>query len=111
MTIVPFALIFVLLGIFQISTSSPTVRTNSDELRICLSSSLSSSTRTIYPCDTLANQNSQCDHFNVSRLSNVNGGRISHAPAVVVYAMNSTDVQNVVKCATKLDYTLWEQHI
>jgi FAD/FMN-containing dehydrogenase len=32
------------------------------------------------------------------------GGRISHSPAVIVYATNSSDVQNVVKCATKLDY-------
>ena len=29
---------------------------------------------------------------------------IAHSPAVIVYAMNSIDVQNVVKCATKLDY-------
>jgi FAD/FMN-containing dehydrogenase len=32
------------------------------------------------------------------------GGRVSHSPAVIVYATDSSDVQNVVKCATKLDY-------
>ena len=82
-------------------------RTNNNDLQTCLSSSLPLTTRALYPCNTLANHNSsqyQCDHFNVSRLSSVRGGRISHSPAVVVYAMDNSDVQNVVKCATKLDY-------
>ncbi|CAF1042970.1 unnamed protein product [Rotaria sordida] len=82
-------------------------RTNNDDLQTCLSSSLPLSIRTIYPCSTLANQNSsqyQCDHFNVSGLSSVRGGRISHFPAVIVYATDSNNVQNVVKCATKLNY-------
>ena len=82
-------------------------RTNNDDLQECLSLSLPLSIRTVYPCNTLTNQNSsqyQCDHFNVSRLSSVRGGRISHSPAVIVYVTDSTDIQNVVKCATKLNY-------
>ncbi|CAF4971518.1 unnamed protein product [Rotaria sp. Silwood1] len=87
--------------------NSKLARTNNDDLQTCLSLSLPLSIRTIYPCSTLANQNSsqyQCDHFNVNELSSVRGGRISHFPAVIVYATNSNDVQNVVKCATKLNY-------
>ncbi|CAF0835223.1 unnamed protein product [Rotaria sordida] len=87
--------------------NSKLARTNNDDLQTCLSSSLPLSIRTIYPCSTLANQNSsqyQCDHFNVNGLSSVRGGRISHFPAVIVYATDSNDVQNVVKCATKLNY-------
>jgi FAD/FMN-containing dehydrogenase len=79
------------------------VRINNNDLEECLSSSI----RRVYPCNTLTNQNSsqyQCDHFNVSGLSSVRGGRISHSPAVIVYVKNSIDVQNVVKCATKLNY-------
>ncbi|CAF4937697.1 unnamed protein product [Rotaria sp. Silwood1] len=82
-------------------------RTNNNDLQKCLSSSLPLSIRTVYPCSTLTNQNNsqyQCDHFNVSGLSSVRGGRISHSPAVIVYATSSSDIQNVVKCATKLDY-------
>ncbi|CAF1386924.1 unnamed protein product [Adineta steineri] len=82
-------------------------RVNNDDLRECLSSSLPLSIRAVYPCNTLTNQNSfqyQCDHFNVSRLSSNRGGRISHSPAVVVYTSGSSDIQNVVKCATKLNY-------
>ena len=84
-------------------------RTNNNDLQTCLSSSSLLSTRTVYPCSTLTNQNSfqyQCDHFNASELSAIRGGRISHSPAVVVYATDSSDVQNVVKCATKLSYTV-----
>ncbi|CAF0812158.1 unnamed protein product [Rotaria sordida] len=87
--------------------NSKLARTNNDDLQTCLSSSLPLSIHTIYPCSTLANQNSsqyQCDHFNVNGLSSVRGGRISHFPAVIVYATDSNDVQNVVKCATKLNY-------
>ncbi|CAF3748450.1 unnamed protein product, partial [Rotaria sp. Silwood1] len=87
--------------------NSKLARTNNDDLQTCLSLSLPLSIRTIYPCSTLANQNSsqyQCDHFNVNELSSVRGGRISHFPAVIVYATDSNDVQNVVKCATKLNY-------
>ncbi|CAF1332243.1 unnamed protein product [Rotaria sordida] len=104
----------VLVYIFQttVTRASPAVdykftRTNNDDLQKCLSSSLPSSIRTVYPCNTLTNQNSsqyQCEQFNVIRLSSIHGGRISHSPAVIVYVSNSTDVQNVVKCATKLDY-------
>jgi hypothetical protein len=101
---VNFALIFFLLYVIQVAAISPAERTNNNDLRTCLSSLLPLSIRTVYPCDTLTNQNSQCDHFNVSRLSSIRGGRISHSPAVIVYAMNSRDVQNVVKCATKFDY-------
>ncbi|CAF1470230.1 unnamed protein product [Didymodactylos carnosus] len=82
-------------------------RTNNNDLQTCLSSSLPLSIRTIYPCNTLTNQNSsryQCDHFNVSRLSSIRGGRISHLPAVIVYATDSSDAQNVAKCASKLNY-------
>ncbi|CAF1386763.1 unnamed protein product [Adineta steineri] len=82
-------------------------RVNNDDLRECLSSSLPLSIRAVYPCNTLTNQNSfqyQCDHFNVSRLSSNRGGRISHSPAVVVDVTDSSDIQNVVKCATKLNY-------
>jgi FAD/FMN-containing dehydrogenase len=85
------------------------VRANNNELQACLSSSLPSSVRTIYPCITSTNQNSsqyQCDHFNVSSLSAHDGGRIPHSPAVVVHVTNSSDVQKVVKCATKLNYTV-----
>jgi hypothetical protein len=99
-----FSLVFFLLYVFQIPPSFHTARTDNSELRKCLLSSLPPSIRTVYPCDTLTNQNIQCDHFNVSQLSSMSGGRISHSPAVIVYAMNSSDVQNVVKCATKLDY-------
>ena len=93
-----------LLYAFQILSSSHAARINNDELRTCLASSFPLSTRTIYPCYTLANQNSPCDHFNITELSSVRGGRIFHSPAVIVDAMDSRDVQNVVKCATKLDY-------
>ncbi|CAF1430529.1 unnamed protein product [Rotaria sordida] len=89
--------------------NSKLARTNNDDLQTCLSSSLPFSIRTIYPCSTLANQNSsryQCDHFNVNELSSVRGGRIAHFPAVIVYATDSNDVQNVVKCATKLNYII-----
>ncbi|CAF0976835.1 unnamed protein product [Adineta steineri] len=82
-------------------------RTNNNDLQKCLSSSLSSSVYTIYPCNTLENQNSsqyKCDHFDVNSLLGIRGGRIPHLPAVIVYVMNSNDVQNVVKCATKLNY-------
>jgi hypothetical protein len=106
--------VILLVCVFQIvfiksndGTNYKFARTNNNDLQRCLSSSLASSTHTVYPCDTLANQNSseyQCDHFNVSRLSSIRGGRIPHSPAVVVYAMNSNDVQNVVKCATKFNY-------
>ncbi|CAF1145427.1 unnamed protein product [Adineta ricciae] len=34
------------------------------------------------------------------------GSRILHSPAVVVYAMTTWDVQNIVKCATKLNYVV-----
>jgi FAD/FMN-containing dehydrogenase len=37
-------------------------------------------------------------------LSSIRGGRIPHSPAVIVYATDSSDLQNVVKCATKFDY-------
>ena len=82
-------------------------RTNNNDLHRCLSSSLAPSIHTIYPCNTLENENSSqynCDHFNVSGLSSMRGGRILHSPAVVVYAMSSSDVQNVVKCAVNLNY-------
>jgi len=92
------------LYVIQVAAISLAERTNNNDLRTCLASSLPSSIRTVYPCDTLTNQNSQCDHFNVSRLSSVSGGRIPHSPAVIVYATDSSDVQNVVKCATKFDY-------
>ncbi|CAF0797248.1 unnamed protein product [Adineta steineri] len=80
---------------------------NNNKLHKCLSLSLPFSTRIIYPCNTLTNQNSfqyQCTHFNVSSLSSILGGRISHSPAVIIYPKDSSDVQNVVKCATKLNY-------
>jgi hypothetical protein len=99
-----FAWISFLLSVFSIEASPRAVRTNNNELRQCLSDSLPPSVRTIYPCDTLANQNTQCDHFNASRLSSMSGGRIPHSPAVIVNVTNSNDVQNVVKCAAKLDY-------
>ncbi|CAF3819336.1 unnamed protein product [Rotaria sp. Silwood1] len=105
-----FLTVYVFLIIFitkYYRTNSKLARTNNDDLQKCLSSSLPSSIRTIYPCSTLANQNRsqyQCDHFNVNGLSSVHGGRISHFPAVIVYAMDSNDVQNVIKCATKLNY-------
>ncbi|CAF3350010.1 unnamed protein product, partial [Rotaria socialis] len=88
-------------------TNSTLARNGNDDLQKCLSSLLPSSIRTIYPCSTLANQHSsqyQCEHFNIDQLSCIRGGRISHFPAVIVYAMNSNDVQNVVRCATKLNY-------
>ncbi|CAF3307954.1 unnamed protein product [Rotaria sp. Silwood2] len=104
----------VLVYVFQntFATGSPRAnykftRTNNDDLQECLSSSLPLSIRSIYPCNTLTNQNSsqyQCDHFNVSGLSSIHGGRISHSPAVIIHVTNSSDVQKVVKCATKLDY-------
>ena len=84
-------------------------RRNNNDLHRCLSSSLAPSAHTIYPCNTLENENSpqyKCDHFNVSRLSSMRGGRILHSPAVVVYAMSSSDVQNMVKCAVNLNYTV-----
>jgi hypothetical protein len=85
------------------------VRKNNNDLHKCLSSSLSSSTRTIYPCNTSINQNSskyRCIHFDVTTLASMRGSQIPHSPAVVVYVKDSKDVQNVVKCATKLDYML-----
>ena len=63
--------------------------------------------RTVYPCATLANQNSsqyRCDHFDISELSAILSGRTSQSPAVVLYATNSNDVQAAVRCATKLNY-------
>ncbi len=103
-----------LVYIFQITLATASRRinykfskTNNNDLQTCLSSLLPLSVRTIYPCNTLTNQNSfryQCDHFNVSRLSSIHGGRIPHSPAVVIYATDSSDVQNVLKCATKLNY-------
>jgi FAD/FMN-containing dehydrogenase len=84
-------------------------RTNNNDLQTCLSLSLPLSIRTVYPCNTSPNQNSsqyQCDNFDVSSLSYVRGGRIPHSPAVLVYVRDSSDVQNVVKCATKLNYTV-----
>ncbi|CAF0800370.1 unnamed protein product [Adineta steineri] len=80
---------------------------NNNKLHKCLSLSLPLSTRIIYPCNTLTNQNSfqyRCTHFNVSSLSSILGGRISHSPAVIIYPSDSSDVQNIVKCATKLNY-------
>jgi hypothetical protein len=65
------------------------------------------SVRTIYLCKTLENQNSsqyECDDFNVSQLSSIHGGRIDHSPGVIVYVRDSIDVQNVLKCARKLNY-------
>ncbi|CAF1130743.1 unnamed protein product, partial [Didymodactylos carnosus] len=104
----------VLLCIFQIIFNSANrhdnvnfSKTNNNDLQKCLSLSLPLSIRTIYPCNTLTNQNSsryKCDHFNVSSLSSIRGGRISHSPAVIVYATDNSDVQNVVKCASKLNY-------
>ena len=103
-----------ILYVFQITlitassrTSYKFARINNNDLQTCLSSSLPLSVRTVYPCETLANQNSsqyQCEHFNVDELSGIGGGQISHSPAVIVYARNSSDVQNVVKCASKLNY-------
>jgi hypothetical protein len=82
-------------------------KTNNNDLQKCLSSSLPLTVRTVYPCDTSENQNSsqyQCDQFNVSSLSAILGGKSSPSPGVVVYVRNSEDVQNVVKCATELNY-------
>ena len=102
---VSFGWILFVLCVFSIQATLSTVRTNNDELRACLSL-LPSSVHTIYPCNTIANQNAQCDHFNVNQLSSMNGGRIPHSPVVIVYVTDSNDVQNVVKCAAKLDYTV-----
>lgn len=85
------------------------VRTNNDELEECLSLSLPSSIKIVYPCNTSANQNSsqyQCEHFSMSSLSTHHGGQIPHSPAAVVHVMNSDDVQKVVKCAVKLNYVV-----
>jgi hypothetical protein len=82
-------------------------RKNNDDLHRCLLWSLPLTVRTIYPCKTFQNQNSseyECDDFNVSQLSSIHGGRIDHSPGVIVYVRNSNDVQNVVKCALKLNY-------
>ena len=85
------------------------VRVNNNELHACLSSSLPSSVETLYPCDTSTNQNTsqyQCGHFTFGSLSSHHGGQIPHSPAVVVHVTDSSDVQNVVKCATQLNYTV-----
>lgn len=47
-----------------------------------------------------------CNHFNINRLTNICGGQIYHSLAVIVYVKSSNDVQNVVKCATKLNHTV-----
>ena len=94
-------------GKFGVSTKFE--RVDNNKLRTCLSLSLPSSVRTVYPCSTVRNQHSaqyRCDHFNVSVLSAIRGGRISHSPAVIVYVRNSSDVQSVVRCATKLNYVV-----
>ncbi|CAF1134106.1 unnamed protein product [Adineta steineri] len=65
--------------------------------------------RTIYPCSTIANQNSfryGCVHFNITNLSAIRGGRFSHSPAVIVYVTDSSDVQNVLACAANLNYVV-----
>lgn len=105
-----------LLYIFQITLATTSfganykfARINNNDLQTCLSLSLSLSIRTVYPCSTPTNQNSsqyQCDNFNVSELSSIRGGRISHSPAVIIYARDSSDVQNVVICATRLNYVV-----
>ncbi|CAF3879539.1 unnamed protein product [Adineta steineri] len=85
------------------------VTANNNELQACLSSSLPLSVRTVYPCDTSTNQNSsqyQCGYFDIKSLSAQNGGRIPHSPAVVVHVTDSNDIQKVVKCAIKLNYTV-----
>lgn len=80
-------------------------RKNNNDLRACLSSSLP--VRTVYPCMTSTNQNNSqypCDDVDVNELSAIRGGRIAHWPAVIVYVKNTSHVQDVVKCAAKLNY-------
>ncbi|UJR08747.1 hypothetical protein I4U23_013004 [Adineta vaga] len=84
-------------------------RQNNDYLYACLSSSLPSSVRMIYPCRTPTNQNGHmytCNPFDIRNLASIRGSRISHSPAVIVYVTTSHDVQNVIKCAAKLDYVV-----
>jgi hypothetical protein len=89
------------------SSNLKIARTNNNDLQVCLSASLPSSVRTVYPCNTLTNQMSvqySCHHFNISTLVAIRGNRISHSPAAIVYVTSSSDIQNVVKCASKLNY-------
>ena len=104
-----------LLCAFQISLITASFRAhefarkNNNDLHTCLSSSLPITVPTVYPCTTLTNQNSShylCNDFDVNGLSAIRGGRISHWPAVIVYANDSSHVQDVVKCATKLNYVV-----
>ena len=84
-------------------------RQNNDQLYTCLSSSLSTFVRCIYPCRTPSNQNSHiysCENFDVHSLASMRGSRISHSPAVIVYATTTWDVQSIIKCAVKLDYVV-----
>ncbi|CAF4375332.1 unnamed protein product, partial [Adineta steineri] len=108
--------ILFLLCIFQINLITTThlpnyrfTRTNNNDLYTCLSSLLPLTVRTIYPCSTIANQNSfryGCVHFNITNLSAIRGGRFSHSPAVIVYVTDSSDVQNVLACAANLNYVV-----
>lgn len=98
----------ILLYLIQIqSIIASHTKTNNNDLQVCLSESLPSIVRTVYPCSNLANVMNvrySCQHFNISTISSVRGNRISHSPAVIVYVMSSSDVQNVMKCAIKLNY-------
>ncbi|CAF4069348.1 unnamed protein product [Adineta steineri] len=108
--------ILFLLCIFQVNLITTThlpnyrfTRTNNNDLYTCLSSLLPLTVRTIYPCSTIANQNSfqyECVHFNITNLSAIRGGRFSHSPAVIVYVTDSSDVQNVLVCAANLNYVV-----
>lgn len=97
----------IILAIANCHAEPKFVKANNNELQACLSSSLPLSVRTFYPCSTSTNQNTsqyQCDDFDANSLSSHMGGRIPHSPAAIVFVRDSSDVQKVVKCATKLNY-------